>query len=226
MKNLFQNPNVTLGDLLGEDFSCSNLLSISYPTIGKDNIQKFLDDGLINENDIQLNYDFLKYLQYTINQLEINLDNAEVIVLSPYTSLLVYSNNDEIQFTYSGLNGMYSKYVSTLIDSINKIDLLNIDVLNFELSDEKKIFSTQKNNVTDLKSNQNVFSVNEEDVINYLLHILPQYLPSNVNFHSSIMEILNDDEDDISVKFRDTLLEKSHQYLMNMKTKVNSIDLS
>jgi hypothetical protein len=156
-------------------------------------------------------------------------NNYEIFPLMKYTSLVVFQNDLEVNNSFIGLGGKYKEYVTHLIDGINKIDISKIDVtdvFNFELSDENKIFSTQKINVTDLKPNQKVFSINEEDFINYLLHILPQYLPSDVNFHPSVIGIINDDEDDVSVKFRDTLWEKSHRYLVGMKTNINSIDFS
>ncbi|PHO09100.1 hypothetical protein CPG37_10910 [Malaciobacter canalis] len=157
-------------------------------------------------------------------------DNYEINPLMKFSSSITFHIDDEtVITTFFGVSGKFNEYVSILIDTINGIDLSSIDitdVLNYELSDEKKIFSSQKINVTDLKPNERCFSINEEDFINYLLHILPQYLPSDVKLHPSIVGIINDDEDDVSIEFRDILWEKSHQYLMGMKTKINSVDFS
>ncbi|WP_260915644.1 hypothetical protein [Aliarcobacter butzleri] len=71
-----------------------------------------------------------------------------------------------------------------------------------------------------MKSNQKKLCIKEENIINYLLHILPQYLTDNVKLNSSILNIIRDDEEDeISFNFRNLVWDKSHQYLNDIKTK-------
>lgn len=180
----------------------------------------YLDNcGLIDGSD-----DSFLFLS-TLNQLiEEYGDNYEINpLMKNFSSITFHIDDNTIADSFYSLGDTYKEYVTHLINSIHKIDLSSIDirdVINFELSDETKIFSTQKINFTDLKQNEKAFSINEENFINYLLHILPQYLPSDVKFHLSVIKIINYNEDYISVLFRDTLWKKSHQYVMDMKTNI------
>lgn len=218
------------GELYVDKNQLWKVLGVDTPIPMLDNVKvidlKYLENcGLIDGSggDFQL--------LLGLNQLIENYgDNYEINpLMKKSSSITFYINDDTVITTFFGLGGKYKEYVTHLINGINKIDLSKIDitdVMNFELSDERKIFSTQKINVTDLKPNQKVFSIGEEDFINYLLHILPQYLPSDVKFHQTVIGIINDDEDDVSIEFIDTLWEKSHKYLVGMKTNINSVDFS
>lgn len=222
MENVLQNPNVTLGDLLGGDLSYPNILStISFPKIGKDNIQKFLDGGLLDENKHQSNMGFLKYFQYCIDELEINLNEVKVVVLSKFTSLLIYNKGDNFNTTYCGLKGKYNEYVTHLIEGINKIDILKIDIedfLRFHIFEENKVFNTHTIKESDThKDFEFEVMVDDVSIINYLLHILPQYLPSEVNLPSEVVGFINNDTDEISKKFNYILQMKSMEFLNNIK---------
>ena len=193
------------------DISNPIFLGNVFPLIGRNPIEKFYEYGIIG-SDIKLDYSFLQQLNQYFEKYNI----FEIIPLSKHTVTFGYTLNNQKSIMFFGLSGCYSNYVTKLIDGINKIDLSKVDitdVVNFELSDEEKFFTTKKINVTDLQSNEKFFMVNKEYFINYILHILPKYLSSNMNFYLPIMSIINDDEDDISIDFRDTLVEKSNQYL-------------
>lgn len=229
MENVLQNPNVTLNDLVGGDLSYPNVLStMSFPKIGKDNIQMFLDDGLIGDNH-QSNMMFLKFLQYSMDTLEVNIDDIDVITLSEYTSVLLYSKDGDVEFSFCGLKGKYNRYISQLIETIENIDITSIDLdefIKFHIFEDNKIFKTHtvENSDENRKFNYEI-RIDEVSFINYILHILPQYLPSDVKLHPSIIGIINGDRDDISMKLKYLLQKKSMEYLNEVNIEDISNDL-
>lgn len=188
------------------------------PFIGSYPIYKLYEYGIIGEN-VKFDFTFLQ----DFNECMKNYDVITIIPLTTYTILFEYRIEKGKNHNYFGINGSYEKYLNHLIDGIKKINLSEIDfndVLKFDSSNAEKILTTKKIKVVNLKSNQKKLCIKEENIINYLLHILPQYLTDNVKLNSSILNIIRDDEEDeISFNFRNLVWDKSHQYLNDIKTK-------
>ena len=191
------------------DITNPKFLGNIFPLIGRDVIEKFYEYGIMGENKID-DFDFLENL----NEFRETYEIFNIIPLTSYTILIGYWFKRKKYIGYLSNAGRYKKYITSLINGINRINLSEIDfndVLKFDSSNTKKIMDTKKI--------KDVNNISVENIINYLLHILPQYLTDNVKLDSYIFNILNKDEDEISFNFRNLVWDKSHQYLNDIKTK-------
>lgn len=188
-----------------------------FPFIGRYPIEKFYEYGIMGESE---KFDFIFVQQFNEYMKKYNV--ITIIPLTTYSVFFEYVTKKGKKIDYFGINDRYEKYLNHLLDGIEKIDLSKIDfidVLKFDLSDEEKILTTQKIKIVNLKSNQKKLYIHENNVINYLLHILPQYLPDNMKLNSSIFDVIDYDEDEIFFKFRNLVRDKSYQYINDIKTK-------
>ena len=199
------------------DMTNPKFLGNVFPFIGNHPIEKFYEYGILDKNS-QLNFLFLQQLNERMETYNI----LNIIPLTAHTILYEYKEKKEKSITYYGLNGCYNRYITYLINGIEKIDLLSInlvDIGNFKTSDEIKVYKTDY--ICGFLDTD-LFYIEKKDVINYLLHILTNYLPSNVNLHLNIMKIINDDLDEISTLFIKLLDEKSNQLMETIKQSTNS----
>ena len=207
---------------LENDASNPKFLGNVFPFIGKYPIEKLYEYGIMNK-DTKLNFLFLQ----SFNNMVENYDVSNIIPLASHTILYEYKVKKEKFIGYHGMNGCYNKYIDHLIHGIKEIDLLSIDlvdIVNFKESDENKVYKTDyicDLLDTDLDENQSLFYIEKNDVINYLFYVLSNYLPSNVNLHLSIIKIINDDTDEISIYFLKLLDEKSNQLMESIKQSIN-----
>ena len=199
------------------DFTNPKYLGNVFPFIGRDAVEKFYEYGIMGESK-EDDFVFLQKLNVFRESYEI----LSIIPLTTYTILVEYWFKGKKYIGYFGLDGCYKKYLNQLMNGIKKIDLSKNDfndVLKFDSSNAKKILTTKKIKVVNLNSNQKKLCIKEENIINYLLHILPQYLPNNVKLKSSVFDVINYDKDDISFEFRNLLWDKAQQYIKKIRTK-------
>lgn len=223
MKNItvfgdgYMDETVDMYYFLENDFTNPKFLGNVFPYIGRNPIEIFYEYRIMGMNK-ESDFGFLQLL----NQFMESYNIFNIIPLTEYTILFEYKVGKEKFIGYCGLNGRYNNYISYLIDGINKIDLSSIDLLeieNFKNSNENRVYKTD---FIDLDTDNGWFYIINDDVTNYLFHLLPKYLPSNVNLDLKIMKIIKDDTDDISVGFMKLLREKSNQYMESFEKSQNS----
>jgi hypothetical protein len=211
--NNFSNFN---NELFAAEVS-ANLLSKTFPNISENDIEEFYKVGWLS--DINLRGEDIAFMFELNNAVGQYGKNFTLTPLMNHSSVLSVPMEGVTMDAFFGLSGTYKKYITILMESVKKIDISTInlnDIVMFEISDKEKIFTTKKIKVKELKKNNIGVSIGNEDIINYIFHILPQYLPTNVKFNKLAMLVINDDTDDISVKFKTIVFNLSKKFFENI----------